>query len=60
MTEHERPLHRRVTEGNSRLQVPPGSGVFTQIEQGTAKFCMCFQAGSQRAGALHQPIELFT
>jgi hypothetical protein len=59
MAERQGPLHRRVGEGDTLLQVCPGRGVFALEKQGAPERVMGLQAGHGCSLALGQPVELF-
>ena len=44
MAQRQGPLHGRISEGDSLLEMCPGSGVFAQEEQGCPKRVMRLQA----------------
>ena len=59
MAEHQGALRRGVDEGDPLLQVLPGRGVITEVEQGLPEGIMRLQRGAWVGRTLRQPHELF-
>ena len=59
MAERQGLLRRRVGEGDRLIEVRPGRGVVTQVEQGHPEDIVCYQAMYRVGRVLRQPEELF-
>src|SRR4029453_16280977 len=60
MAQHQGALGYGVDEGDALLQVLPGRGVFTELEQGLLEGTMRLQEAYRGSRTLGQPHELFS